>query len=260
MSLNEKKINSLSGDLSKDLQLLVYKTIGSTNTAAKRLGDSRLAKRAVLIASEQTGGRGRLGRSFSSNKGKGIYMSILLGEEMPAEFATALTTYMAVIASEAIDALSGLKTSIKWVNDIYSGEKKLAGILTEGKAAEGGSSLAYAVVGIGINLYKQDFPEDVRSIATTLEDECGRRIDTNELAALIIKRFFDSLHLAGTAELAEKYRERSFLIGEKVTVIKPTAAYEATVTGITNKCELVLALNDGSVEVLSTGEVSVRKL
>ena len=257
MSLNEKKINSLLGDLSKDLQLLVYKTIDSTNTAAKRLGDSKLCKRAVLIAGEQTAGRGRLSRSFTSNDGKGLYLSILLGEELLADFATSLTTYMAVVASRAIDSLSGLTTSIKWVNDIYSGGKKLAGILTEGKGKCEGV-LSYAVVGIGVNLLKQNFPEDVKNIATTVEDECGKIIDVNELAALIIKSFFENLHLVGTGELADEYRSRSFVIGKRVTVIKPTSTYEATVNAITNKCELVLILDNGKTEILSTGEVSVR--
>ena len=259
MSLNDRKINSLLGDLSQNLQLLVYKTIDSTNTAAKNLGDSGLSKRAVLIASEQTAGRGRLGRSFSSNDGKGLYLSILLGEELPADFATSLTTYMAVVASMAIDSLSGLNTSIKWVNDIYEGGKKLAGILTEGKAKCEGV-LSYAVVGIGINLLKQDFPDDVKAIATTVEDASGKQIDINELAALIIKTFFDNLHLVGTKELADEYRKRSFLIGAKVNVIKPTTVYEATVTAITDKCELVLSLEGGGVEILSTGEVSVRAI
>lgn len=258
MSLNEKKINTLLGDLSKNLQLLVYKTIDSTNTAAKRLGDSKLCKRAVLIASEQTSGRGRLGRSFVSADKKGLYLSILLGEELPAEFATSLTTYMAVMAARAIDSLSGLKVDIKWVNDIYSGGKKLAGILTEGKASDNGQALSYAVVGIGINLLSQNFPDEIKNIATTVEDECGKKIDINELSALLIKEFFDNLHLVGTKELADEYRSRSFLIGKDVTVIKPTKNYPALVMDITNKCNLILKLADGTIETLSTGEVSIK--
>lgn len=259
MSLNEANIKSLLGDLSTDMQLLVYKTIGSTNTEAKKLGNENTVKRAILISGEQTAGRGRLSRSFASNDGKGLYLSILLGEELPADFATSLTTYMAVVASRSIDSLSGLTTSIKWVNDIYSGGKKLAGILTEGKGKCGGV-LSYAVVGIGVNLLKQNFPEDVKNIATTVEDECGKIIDVNELAALIIKSFFENLHLVGTKELADEYRARSFLIGAKVNVIKPTETYEATVTGITDKCELILSLANGDEEILSTGEVSVRAI
>lgn len=178
---------------------------------------------------------------------------------MPSDFATSLTTYMAVIARRAIHTVTGAEPKIKWVNDIYLGGKKLAGILTEGKAKCEGT-LAYAVVGIGINLFKQDFPDDVKAIATTIEDECGKEVDVNELTALIVKEFFGNLNLVGTPELADEYRAHSFLIGERVTVIKPTSTYEATVKGITDKCELLLELTDGATEILSTGEVSVRKI
>jgi BirA family biotin operon repressor/biotin-[acetyl-CoA-carboxylase] ligase len=177
---------------------------------------------------------------------------------MPAEFATALTTYMAVISTRVLSSFASLDTKIKWVNDIYSGGKKLAGILTEGRANNNGT-LDYAVVGIGINLLKQEFPEDVRAIATTVEDECGQVVDVNELTAMIVKEFFENLSLVGTHALADEYRSRSFLIGKSVNVIKPTATYEAQVTDITDKCELVLKLPDGTREILSTGEVSVRE-
>ena len=259
MSLDKKQIELFLGDLSKELSITVYKKIDSTNTQAKLAAESGVVGRAIFAASEQTAGRGRLGRSFTSNKDKGLYLSILLSEDLPADFATSLTTYMAVIATRAIRALTPLTPSIKWVNDIYVGGKKLAGILTEGKAKCEGT-LAYAVVGIGINLLSQQFPEELRAIATTVEDECGERLDPSELSALIVKEFFGNLHLVGTATLAEEYRAHSFLIGKRVNVIKPTSTYEATVTGITDKCELILDLGDSTTEVLSTGEVSVRQI
>lgn len=259
MSLDKIKISDKLGDLSKELSITVYKTIDSTNTQAKNSAEGEDVNKAIFIASEQTAGRGRLGRSFSSNKGKGLYLSILIKEDMPADFATSLTTYMAVIARRAIHTVTGAEPKIKWVNDIYLGGKKLAGILTEGKAKSEGT-LAYAVVGIGINLLKQDFPEDVKAIATTIEDECGKEVDVNELASLIVKEFFDNLSLVGTTELADEYRAYSFLIGERVNVIKPTTTYEAIVRGITDKCELILELPGGENEILSTGEVSVRKI
>ena len=259
MSLNKKQIRAGVGELSKELSITVYKKIDSTNTQAKLAAEAGCTEKAIFIASEQTAGRGRLGRSFSSGKDKGLYLSILIGKELPADFGTALTTYMAVIATRAIARLTSIDPKIKWVNDVYAGGKKLAGILTEGKAKSEGT-LAYAVVGIGINLLRQDFPDDVKAIATTVEDECGAVVDVNELTALIVKEFFGNLHLVGTPELAEEYRSRSFLIGERVNVIKPTTTYEATVKNITDKCELLLELADGTEEVLCTGEVSVRKI
>ena len=260
MSLKERRIKRKIGALSKDLPIIVYKTIDSTNTQAKLSAESGQYKDAVFIASEQTAGRGRLGRSFISEGGKGLYLSILIGGPFAPDFAVSLTTYMAVIAARCIERLTGTNPKIKWVNDIYLGGKKLAGILTEGKADESGEALSYAVVGIGINLLKQEFDSEVKSIATTLEDECGKRVDVNVLAAMIVKEFFENVPLAGTTEIAKEYKSRSFLIGERVNVIKPTETYEALVTDITDKCELVLKLDDGKTEILSTGEVSVRKV
>ena len=247
------------GSLSEEISIITYQTIDSTNTQAKLYAEREEGKNAVFIASEQTAGRGRLGRSFISEAGKGLYLSILLGGGFKPDFAVSLTTYMAVIASRAIEQLSGIETKIKWVNDIYAGGKKLSGILTEGKSANDGKTLSYAVVGIGINLLKQEFTEEVRSVATTLEDECGEVIDINSLTALIVEEFFENLDYAGSLKIAEEYKRRSFLIGEDVNVIKPSGEYQARVVDITDKCELVLALPDGTTEILSTGEVSVRK-
>lgn len=257
MTLKARRIRRHLGALSKEISVTTYKKTDSTNTRAKFLAEKGKVKRAILVASEQTAGRGRQGRSFTSNKGKGLYLSILIGEELPASFATSLTTYMAVVASRALEDVAGMSPSIKWVNDLYSGGKKLAGILTEGKGKSEGV-LSYAVIGIGINLLKQDFPEDVRNIATTVEDECGKTVDVNLLTARIVKDFFEGLDLVGTKELSEEYKSRCFLIGCDVTVIKPTESYPATVKDITDKCELVITLADGTEEILSTGEVSVR--
>lgn len=258
MILDKLRIRRKIGALFKELSINVYKKIDSTNTQAKLHAERVRCGNAIFVASEQTAGRGRLGRSFVSNKNKGLYLSILLNEKLPPEFATALTTYMAVVASRAIFSLSGVTPDIKWVNDLYLGGKKCAGILTEGKASESGDTLDYAVVGIGINLCKQDFPDEVKAIATTLEDECKKRVNRCDLAALIVKEFFEGLHLVGSRKIAEEYKSHSFLIGKQVTVIKPTLEYAATVKDITDKCELLLTLEDGTEEILSTGEVSVR--
>ena len=260
MSLKERRIKRKIGALSKDLPIIVYKTIDSTNTQAKLSAENGQYKDAVFVASEQTAGRGRLGRSFISEGGKGLYLSILLSGPFAPDFAISLTTYMAVIAARCIERLTDTNPKIKWVNDVYLGGKKVAGILTEGKADESAEALDFAVVGIGINLLKQEFDPEVKRIATTVEDECGKKVDVNVLAAMIVKEFFENLPLllAGSKEIAAEYKFRSFLIGERVTVIKPTESYNATVTDITDKCELALTLDSGDKEILSTGEVSVR--
>ena len=119
MILDKLRIRRKIGALSKELSINVYKKIDSTNTQAKLHTERGRCGNAIFVASEQTAGRGRLGRSFVSNKNKGLYLSILLNEALPPEFATSLTTYMAVIASRAVSSLSGVTPDIKWVNGIF---------------------------------------------------------------------------------------------------------------------------------------------
>ena len=258
MSLDKSKIESLLGELSKDLSIFVYNSTDSTNTRAKAIATDVSVRKAVFIADGQTSGRGRMGRSFLSNEGKGLYLSILVKDGKGVNNALGVTTYMAVIASRAIEVLSGIKTGIKWVNDIYCGERKLAGILTEGQINPTDGSMDYYVCGIGINLLHQDFPHELAYTATTVEDECGKIIDVSVLAARIISDFFSGIAILGDKSITDEYVSRSILLGKDVTVIKPNVEYPATVTGITDKCELILKLFDGKEEILSSGEVSVR--
>ena len=236
-----------------------YDQTVSTNTTAKQMATEGAPHGTVIVADSQSGGRGRLGRSFCSPAGQGIYMSVILRPGCPPAQLMHLTCAVGVAACDAIEETLGFRPGIKWINDLVAHNKKLGGILTELSISPAGM-VDYAVVGIGINLLKQEFPDDVKAIATTVEDECGKVIDVNELTALIVKEFFENLNLVGTHGLAEEYRSRSFLVGKRVNVIKPTVTYEALVKDITDKCELVLELPDGTGEILSTGEVSVREM
>ena len=258
MRLNEKDIRGNLDDLFSDLPIILYKITDSTNTRAKEYAESGFGGNAVFIASEQTAGRGRLGRSFISDEEKGLYLSILLGKDAARLGGLAITTYMSVIACRVLERLSPIAPQIKWVNDIYVGGKKLSGILTEGKIDPASGALDYAVCGIGINLFKQSFDDEVRKIATTLEDESGEKIDMNHLVAELLREFFKNLPLVGTKEIAKEYKKRSFLIGKDVRVIKANGEYNATVLDITDECELVVKTSDGITELLFTGEVSLK--
>ncbi len=239
------------------LPIFVYKSTDSTNMRAKEAAGSEEFSRAVFVAERQTRGRGRLGRSFSSKRGKGLYLSLLTEGGIPAERGIDITTYMAVTARDVLAELTGLDVKIKWVNDLYVNGKKVGGILTEGETDADGM-LKYAICGIGINLKKQKFDAELQSIATTVEDECGASPDINTLLGKLISRFYEELETAGTRELADRYRAHSTVIGRSVTVIKKSEQYPATVTGINDRCMLELLLPDGSRELLSTGEVSLR--
>jgi len=257
LRLSESKIREQLGESRKGLPIFVYECTDSTNYRAELYAkDGRLP--ALFIAQSQSAGRGRRGRSFSSCEG-GLYMTIAFLPGKKAFDAVSVTTYAAVIIAEALEELTPLKPQIKWVNDIYIGKRKLAGILTQGSIDAESGSLSYAVIGVGINLAKRDFPSDVAEIATTVEDACGTLPDINTLAARIADRFFGELDKLGSKEIADRYRSRSFLVGKDIRVIKLSEEYYAHVVGITDACELILRRSDGKEEILATGEVSVRE-
>lgn len=257
--LDKDMIRDRLGDAYSELPIYVYDVLDSTNLRALKFAEESDAERAVFIADSQTAGRGRLGRSFISPAGDGIYMSILTRPAGAAADAVAITAYAATVVRRAIEDTTGLKAKIKWVNDIYIDGKKLSGILTQGVIDTQSGTLTHAVMGVGINVYGKDLPQAISGIATTLQAETGRVYDRAELAARIISLYLDNIDKVGTKEIADEYREHSFLIGKDVRVIRADREYNARVIGITDKCELDLELESGEHRILATGEVSIRE-
>ena len=241
--------------------LSVYKkeVTESTNRDAREHYERTGEGTALFIADGQTEGRGRLGRSFASARGTGIYMSLLLSPRARLAELVSMTAYVAVAVCRAIERVTGLAADIKWVNDIYYKGRKLGGILTEGVLADDGVSAKYVVVGIGINVLCTDFPAEIREIATTLEDATGVRYDRYLLAAEIAAEVLASLERFDADEVVTEYRRRSCLVGKDVTVHKLGDSYPAKVLGIEEDMSLRVRLPDGSEERLTTGEVSVRE-
>ena len=233
-------------------KIIFYDSTDSTNLRAKEYARQTDKKETVIfVANHQSAGRGRLGRSFVSNKDAGIYLSILTYPDEKGVDATAITARTAVALSRAIDRLCGTDTKIKWVNDIFLRGKKLAGILAEAEMLEDGK-IGYLVVGMGINVYKNAISDEISEIATSLESEIGKAPDRSLLVAEIVKEYF-----SGTEDHLGVYREKSLVIGKKVKVIKPTESYDATVIGINDDFSLQIE-RDGIPERLFTGEISIR--
>ena len=233
-------------------EIVYYDVTDSTNTRAKEFARENQKNRdtVVFIADGQTAGRGRRGRSFVSNAGAGIYISILTYPEKSGFDATAATARAAVCLARAIEGLCECEIKIKWVNDLYLSGKKLAGILTEGEMENGGK-ISYQVVGMGINVYKNAISEEISDIATSIESEINCKIDRSRLAARIIKEF-----LADRVDCREEYKARSNILGKRVTVIKANESYEAEVLDINPDFSLKI-ISDRGVENLFTGEVSL---
>lgn len=253
MLSKEKIIEELKNLGTMPPEIIFYESIDSTNTRAKEWAKQNPDNHSpiVFIANEQTAGRGRRGRSFVSEGGAGIYISILTYPEESGADATATTARAAVTLAKATESLSDCDIKIKWVNDLYLGGKKLAGILTEGEMDKDGK-IAYQVVGMGINVYKKAISDEISDIATSIEGETGIGIDRSKLAAAIIK-----YHLNYKGDFYTEYKSRSFIIGKRVTVMKLSESYEANVIDIDSDFSLIIE-RDGKQERLFTGEISLK--
>ncbi|MBP5186965.1 MAG: biotin--[acetyl-CoA-carboxylase] ligase [Clostridiales bacterium] len=249
------------------LSIDVYDEVVSTNTLLKELAADGAKEGKVIIANSQTGGKGRLGRSFYSPLDTGLYISVLLRpSDIPAQEALKITTMAAVAACEAIESVledtdETDRPLIKWVNDVFLRERKAVGILTEASISMESGNLEYAVLGIGFNVYapKGGFPKDIKDIAGSILDE--RIPDAkNKIAAVFLQRFFE-IYRADDHENYERiYKEKSLVIGKDVDVISTGSGEKraAKVLDITSDCNLLVEYKDGTTGVLSSGEVSIR--
>ena len=239
--LNRDRIVS---QLNSPYTVTVAEEIPSTNTALKEMVNPPVGT--TLIAARQTGGRGRLGRSFHSPEG-GLYLSVLIP---PVD---AVTCRAAVAAARAIESLCDARIDLKWVNDLYLNGRKVAGILAEGVFSPDGT-LTAVVLGIGINVGVTDFPEELTSIATSLGNE-GFRLTREDVAAA----FLNELEMALQDVTAmEEYRRRNLVVGREVTVLRGSDTYTAIVEAITDEGHLTVRDANGNTHTLSSGEVSVR--
>ncbi len=242
--------------------LVCLDTIDSTNTECKRRAMSGAPHGLVVLSEEQTGGRGRLGRSFQSPRGCGLYLSALLRPQLPPDQVVDFTAYAAVAVCDGIEAVCGVRPQIKWTNDIVLQGKKLCGILTELGLESETNTLQYLVTGIGVNVNHgpEDFQDEVREIATSLALCLGRPVRRADLAAAII-RALDRM-CAGfpdnKAEYLDRYRADCLTPGNQVQLITPVSRQEARAIAIDDDFRLVVEFPDGSRKALSAGEVSVR--
>ncbi len=235
-----------------DFKTTYLSEVDSTNTYLKTLALQGASEGTVVVADRQTGGRGRLGRSFFSPSDTGLYMSLLLKPSIPASEAVKITAFISVAVSRAIDKLSGKKSQIKWVNDIYIDGCKVCGILTEATFS-GSGSLDYVIVGIGINVFppKSGFPEDIVNKAGWVFD-FSEPSKKEQLLAQILEE------INNLDDFTKEYKERSCVIGKNVTVLQSGISYPAKVLDITDSCSLKISLTDRSVKYLSSGEISLQ--
>lgn len=255
-----------------DIEISTKKTVDSTNNILKAKAANGYQKDCILIAEEQTAGKGRRGRSFFSPAGTGIYISLLLHPTASVTEASMLTTLAVTAEALAIESVSGDKTKIKWVNDLWMREKKVSGILTEAGTSIEDGSLEYAVVGIGINLYEPagGFPDEIKDIAgSVFTDNIERENLRNNVASELIINFLKFYYAEAengkiSRSFLDSYKERCFVIGKEVSFLTPDHEIiegnhgSATVLGINENCHLHVKYEDGTEDILSNGEISIK--
>ncbi|MBR2388379.1 MAG: biotin--[Clostridia bacterium] len=259
--LDKKLLYSLQNDNLNSFEIYLYESVTSTNDLAKEFAQSNKDKEAVIIASSQTAGRGRRGRSFFSPEKTGLYMSILLRPSFLPQITSLLTPCAALCVAKAIEKVSGVSTKIKWINDVYIDKKKVAGILCESSFSPEKNQLDYVIVGIGINISTpiEGFPEDIKDIATSIfGSNTPSSYSIEKLAASIINEIYSySLNLDSRAFIAE-YKTRLCMLGEEIEVITPNETYTARAVDIDENAHLIVSLSNGSKRVLDAGEISIK--
>ncbi|MEG2395837.1 MAG: biotin--[acetyl-CoA-carboxylase] ligase [Oscillospiraceae bacterium] len=242
------------------MEIVAFSTIASTNSYVREKAAEGKNTGYTVVSNEQTAGRGRLGRNFYSPPDTGLYISTLLRpKNNSANEALNITTMAAVAMCEAIESLSSQKAEIKWVNDIYVGGKKVCGILTDGSLEMESNTLEYAILGLGINIYrpKNGFPKEIKNTAGFLFDTPQNDFK-NCLAGEFLNKFMAYYNSKDKSIYINEYRKRSLVVGKKVKVISKGETKDALVIKIDDSCRLHIKYDDGKEEFLSSGEISIK--
>lgn len=240
--------------------LLYFDETDSTNTEAKKAAEAGAPHGTLAVADYQSMGKGRRGRSWDAPHGVGIWMSIMCRPRLHPSCASMLTLVAALAVAEGIEKTCGLKAQIKWPNDIVVNGKKVCGILTEMSTEL--ECINYVVTGIGINANTEEFPEEIREVATSLLLETGTRVRRSEIINAVMQSY-EKYYAAFMAHqnmsgLLEEYNGSLANRDRQVRVLAPENEYTGTALGIDEMGELLVRTEDGQVQKVISGEVSVR--
>ena len=239
-------------------KVLRFESLPSTNTELARLASDGAEEGLSIVANEQTAGRGRLQRAWSSPKGAGLYFSILLRPTIPQNYWPLITLMAALAVGDALREACGITTDIKWPNDLLSGERKICGILAEAIDTPAGRAV---IVGIGINLTQNAFPAELGAVATSVAEATGRQPE-RELILTALLRSLSRWYavLARPEEIVSAWSERSsYGTGKLVQVSNGNEAWQGTTCGLEPDGALRLRTANGEIKLVRAGDVcSVR--
>ena len=241
-------------------EVVYFDLTDSTNVQARILAEQGAAHGTLVVADRQTGGKGRRGRSWDSPGGEGIFMSLLLRPQVNVMNVSMLTLVMALAAEKGVREATGLESRIKWPNDLVLNKKKICGILTEMSTEQ--MEIQYVIIGTGINVCQTQFPEEIKTTATSLYLESGERISRSKIIGCVMaafeeyyEKFMETEDMSG---LMEEYNAKLVNLNNEVCILAPTGDFRGVSTGINKAGGLMVRLEDGSETEVISGEVSVR--
>lgn len=260
--LSEQELGSILHTKWFGKKILYFDSIDSTNNELKRQAEKKVCHGMLAVAEEQTAGRGRRGHSWVSPPGTGIWFSFLLKPDIAPDKASMLTLVAAMAVSHAISEKTGLEAEIKWPNDIVVNKKKVCGMLTELSAEL--SCINYVVIGIGINANIREFPEELKTIATSLHIESGKHIKRAEMIEAVgryFEKYYDAFIQAGDlSPIIDEYNSMLANVGKQVRITAIESEQVCTAIGINPQGELLVEDGNKNVTAIRSGEVSVRGL
>lgn len=236
-------------------ELVVHSLVGSTNEEAKKLMLSGAKHGTIILAEEQSSGKGRFGRVFYSPPHTGIYMSLILRPKLNLQSAVLLTTAVSVAVCRAIEEVCQQSVQIKWVNDIYLNEKKIGGILTEAVTDFESGTVESVIIGIGLNVSTIDFPEELQSIATSLKPTQGTR---NQLAASVINHVLSICENVESEIFMDEYKSRSTVLGKEIYYFRNGIRFEGRALDFNEEGALIVQTHENEVVTLNSGEITIR--
>ena len=258
--ISAEEVKSLLDTCWAGQEIAYYSLIDSTNNKAKKLAEEGAAHGTLVIADEQNGGRGRRGRSWETPPKSSIAMTLIVRPDLPPEKASMLTLVMGMAVASACRSLLDLPAGIKWPNDVVLDGKKICGILTEMSAEMDG--IHYLVIGTGINVNMNEFPEQIRQTATSLSLEAGHPVNRAEVICRCMKYFEQYYEMfmerQDLSALREAYNGMLVNMDREVRVLEPGNTYSGITRGINDRGELLVEKEDHTVERVFAGEVSVR--
>ena len=235
-------------------KVLRFESLPSTNTELARLASEGAMEGVSIVADEQTAGRGRLQRAWSSPKGAGLYFSILLRPIITQNYWPLITFMAAIAVGDALREAAGVETDIKWPNDLLSGERKICGILAEAIDTPRGRAV---ILGIGINLTQSAFPPELENVATSVSDATGRPVEREQILTALL----DSLSrwyalLENPAQIVDAWSNRSsYAIGKLVQVSNGDDVWQGTTCGVEPDGALRLRTASGEIKLVRAGDV-----